>query len=200
MRYRLTAVLLATIVAGFMFCCTPKMDVGLGKAKGFSADLTVRSKMGPRTHVLKGKLYAAKNGNSRVDIPPYSINIVRRDKKVAWTLLPEQKQYMEGPVKTESAFYGGGEVPGEISRKKIGEEVIDGQRTKKYEIKYMAKAITGKEVEDTMIQWISVDTGIPIKMALANGTITYEYHNVKVGRQPDDLFELPAGYTKMAMP
>lgn len=197
MRYRLIAALLATIFAGFMFGCTPGKDVGGGK--GFSADLTVRTKMGARSHVVKGRLFAAKNGNSRMEMPPYSITITRPDKKLMWMLLPEQKQYMEGPIKTESAFYGGGEVPGEISRKKIGEEVIDGQKTEKYEIKFVSEMFRGKE-EDTMIQWISVDTGIPIKMSLADGTITYEYKNVKLGSQPADLFELPAGYSKMAMP
>ena len=199
MHYRSTAAVLATIVAGFMFCCTPKMDVGLGKAKGFSADITVKAKMGGRIHVTKGRIFSSKNGNNRMEMLPHSITIMRMDKNLIWLMMPTQKKYMEHSLKAENAFYGGGQVPGEISREMVGEEVIDGQQTKKYKIKYTAETPRGKK-DDIMYQWIAVDTGIPIKMSLAGGGISYEYKNVELGSQPADIFELPAGYTKLAMP
>ena len=199
MHYRSTAAVLATIVAGFMFCCTPKMDLGLGKAKAFSADLTVKTKMGGRTHVSKGRLFSAKNGNSRTEMLPHSITIMRPDKKLVWILMPAQKQYMVNPLKDVKGFYSGGQVPGEISRKMVGEEVVGGQKTKKYEIKFSEEAVRGTK-EDIMYQWIAVDTGIPIKMSMADGGIIYEYSNVELGSQPADLFELPADYSKLAMP
>ena len=51
-----------------------------------------------------------------------------------------------------------------------------------------------------MYQWIATDINFPVKTASVDGSWTTEYKNIKMGGQPDDLFEVPDGYQKSTMP
>ena len=84
---------------------------------------------------------------------------------------------------------------GEVSRKLIGAETIDGHPTQKYEVTYTEAGKTEK-----MYQWMATDIKFPIKMAAVDGTWTMEYKNIKMGSQPARLFELPSDYKKMVTP
>ena len=44
------------------------------------------------------------------------------------------------------------------------------------------------------------DAVLHAKTAAVDGSFTQEYKNIKIGGQPDSLFEVPAGYKKMTMP
>jgi hypothetical protein len=122
-------------------------------------------------------------------------NVVRGDKNVMWMVMPEQKAYME--MKIDPARHPRTEekVQGEVSRKLIGPETVDGRATDKYEITYKDKDNTTK-----MYQWMARDIKFPVKMAAVDGSWTVEYKNIKMASQPDTLFEVPAGYEKMGMP
>lgn len=121
--------------------------------------------------------------------------IVRKDLKKVWMVMPPSKSYMEIEEGKEAQKLPEEKVKGEVSRKEVGKEVIDGHPTIKYEV-------TAK-VEDkttTTYQWMATDINFPVKMAAVDGSWSVEYKDIKIGGQPDSLFELPEGYKKTAMP
>ena len=77
----------------------------------------------------------------------------------------------------------------------MGSETIDKHPAKKYEVTYTE---SGKKTR--MYQWMATDINFPVKMAAVDGSWSVEYRNIKMGSQPDSLFEVPAGYSKMDMP
>jgi hypothetical protein len=165
--------------------------LGTASAFEFSAD-TIMSASG---HVMKGKIFM-KDKKIRMEnqgLPSY--NIVRSDKNLMWMVTPASKSYMEIKADPSNSPRTEEKIPGEISRKKIGSEKIDGHPADKYEITY-----TNKGKTDKIYQWMATDINFPIKTAAVDGSFTQEYKNIKMGGQPDSLFELPSGYKKINMP
>jgi len=160
---------------------------GTASAQDFSADMVSTTKEG----VFTGKIYVAKE-KTRMEMPQ-AITITRVDKSVVWILMPEQKMYMEQPLKPENIAASTDKMPGEIERKHLGTETVDGKKTKKYRIVY-----TAGNKRETIFQWVDTDSGFPIKTAAEDGSWIMEYKNLKTGKQPDTLFEIPAGYQKMS--
>jgi hypothetical protein len=162
-----------------------------GFAMEFSADM-VSTAHGLNT---TSKVFA-KDQKFRMEskgAPTYSI--MRGDKQVMWLVMPDQKSYMEMKADTSKQPRTEEKVRGEVSRKLIGTETIDGHPTQKYEITYTEAGKTEK-----MYQWMATDIKFPVKMAAADGSWIMEYKNIKMGSQPDSLFEVPSGYKKMSMP
>lgn len=160
---------------------------GIATAQDFSADLVFTINGG----VFTGKIYVAKE-KTRTEMPP-AITITRVDKSVVWVLMPDQKMYMEQPLKPENIVASTDKMPGEIERKHLGTETVDGKKTEKYRIVY-----TVEDKRETIFQWIDTGSGFPIKTAAEDGSWVMEYKNLKIGKQPDALFEIPAGYRKMS--
>lgn len=125
--------------------------------------------------------------------------IIRQDLKVMWTVDPQQHSYIEVPLGQRGDLSrrpkAGEKLPGEISRKSLGVEKIDGRPTEKTEITYSQQGQT-----QTVIMWFAQDLGLPIKTAAADGSWSVEYRKVVKAPQADSLFEVPAGFNKMAMP
>lgn len=120
-------------------------------------------------------------------------SIVRIDKNVVWLIFPKDKVYMEMvsyEPQTPASL-----LKGEIGRKLLGMETINGWETKKYEV-------TIKDEEKTIKawQWISTALNYPIKISASDGSWSSEYKNIKMGSPPDSLFEIPAGFQKMEVP
>ena len=107
--------------------------------------------------------------------------------------MPSEKMYMEMPFDPQRAPKT--EIRGEIERKHVGSEKIDGHPTEKYLITYKE----GAKIEK-IYQWWATDINFPIKSADINNKWVQEYKNIKMETQPDKLFEVPAGYSKMQMP
>ena len=125
-----------------------------------------------------------------------SVSIIRKDKKLMWNLMPDQKMYMEMAIPEQQMTGVSKTVAGEISRKKIGNERVNGMPCDKFEISHKNK-VSGKT--EVLYQWLSRD-GIPVKTAAQDGSWSSELKNIKMGRSPKTLFEIPAGYTKQKMP
>lgn len=125
-----------------------------------------------------------------------SISIVRKDKNLMWNLTPDQKMYTEMTIPEQQMMGVSKTMAGELSRKKVGTENINSIMCDKYEVSHKNKATGQTEV---LYQWLSHD-GIPMKSAARDGSWTTELRDIKMGRQPDSLFEVPAGYTKQKMP
>lgn len=159
----------------------------------FSADTIMTTKQGK----MNGKMYFKEN-KSRMEMQQGNnemIMIARIDKKVAWNIMPKQKMYMEIPLDMKDKPKVDEKVEGELDRKQIGSETIDGHPTKKYLITYQS----GKNKEQ-MHQWLATDISFPVKSSAIDNSWIQEFRNIKMGRLADSLFELPAGYKKFQMP
>ncbi len=175
------AIVLAVIL--FMGC------VNVVWAFDFSADVV--STAGGRT--FNSKIYVS-NDKTRMEAAG-ATTISRMDKKVVWVIMPQQNMYMEQPVDLERASATTEKMPGEIERTPLGADTVDGKAVEKYRIRY-----TSNGAEAVMLQWIDPKTKIPLKTASEDGKWIMEYKNLIIGPQPEDLFNVPAGYKKFAMP
>jgi hypothetical protein len=182
-RMRKRSSLIACLTGFMLFSLT-----AAGLAADFSADMI--NKAGGRT--FKGKIFVSKD-KTRMESPE-SISITRMDKKVVWILMPKEKMYMEQSFNPAQAPATSEKVTGEVERKKIGQEVIDGKNTDKYEVVYLQN-----KKKTSMYQWIAQSIAMPVKMAAVDGSWSIEYKNIKTGKQPDSIFEIPQGYQSFSM-
>jgi hypothetical protein len=162
---------------------------GYALALEFSADMISKSK----GQAMQGKIYV-KNDRSRMEMqgtPHYTI--ARHDLRKTWVVMPGQKTYMETVYKESER--PGEKVQGEISRKVVGAERVDGHPATKYEVTFKQ----GKNVMKSY-QWIATDINFPIKTAAVDGSWEMEYRNIRMGSPSASLFEVPAGFKKMTMP
>ena len=126
------------------------------------------------------------------------IMITRHDKKVIWNLMPEDKMYMEMAMKESSdktymSAY-------KIEQTPLGQETLDGQSLNKSKI--VMTHTSGSKMGGFM--WTTRD-GILAKIdaiAVDKGSkdrFKMEQTNIKVGKQPPELFEIPKGFQAMNM-
>ncbi|TKB72506.1 MAG: hypothetical protein E8D46_12910 [Nitrospira sp.] len=128
------------------------------------------------------------------------IIIMRHDKKVSWTVMPEEHIYMEAAMKpsadkdkTDMSAY-------KIEQTPVGQEMLNGVNMNKSKIimthssgsKMGGFMWTTKEGIMAKIDAIAVEKGSKDRFKM-------EQTNIKVGKQPADLFELPRGVEKMDM-
>lgn len=166
---------------------------GTALAVEFSAD-TISTYKGE--HETKGKIYF-KADRFRMDMKAHEdmIMITRVDKKVIWNIMPAQKMYMEMPFDLKNKPKVEEKFEGELDRKLVGNETIDGHPAKKYLITYKS----GNE-KHQVYQWFATDINFPVKTSAIDGSWSQEFKNIKIGSQQDSLFEVPAGYKKIQMP
>jgi hypothetical protein len=138
---------------------------------------------------VNGRVFVSKD-RIRMEMEP-AVTIARIDKKLLWMLMPQEKIYMEMPMSAENLVTLMNKVPGEISRKSLGNEPVNGMETEKFEVKYK-----DKDKEETIYVWLSKDLQFPLKSASLDGSWIVEYKDVMPGPQPQEMFELPAGYEK----
>jgi hypothetical protein len=112
----------------------------------FSSNVITKTKEG----TMNGKVFVSKD-KIRMEMET-AISIARTDKKLVWMLLPQEKIYMEMPMGAENTVTLMNKVPGEISRKLLGTETIDGRVTEKYEVQYQ-----DKDKKQTIHIWLSKD-------------------------------------------
>lgn len=168
--------------------CLSVSAVGVSIASDFSADMISKSGEG----TFQSRVFIT-NQKTRMESQD-AVTISRLDKKVVWILMPQERMYMEQPFDDSKAVARSEKVDNEIGRTLVGKETIDGMATEKYKILYEREG-----EQETMFQWIAVDTKIPVKLAAGDDSWTIEYKNIKPGKQPDALFEIPAGYEKFAV-
>ncbi|QSR88154.1 DUF4412 domain-containing protein [Methylacidiphilum caldifontis] len=116
------------------------------------------------------------------------INIIRKDKKVIYTLFPEEHIYFEHPVKEETPLYD--ITPGDPAAKwtLLGTDSLQGVSCDKY----LMESKAGKATF-----WIVKDTGAPLQIMPEKGNILVVWKDYKVGPQPEDLFVIPSGYQQI---
>jgi hypothetical protein len=166
---------------------------GTALALEFSANMVNTSKGGKG---MTSKVYMKDKKFRWESMKQDTITISRQDLMKTWIIMPKQKSYMEMTLDPSKDQAPREKMKGEISRKLIGSDTVDGHPTKKYEITY-------KDGQKQMksYQWLATDlANFPIKSAAVDGSWSMEYRNIKMGGQADSLFEAPKGYKKMAMP
>jgi len=156
----------------------------------FSSDIVSTSKAGK----VAGKIFVTQD-KIRTEMAGAS-SIVRMDKKVAWIIMPGQNMYMEQPIDPAMVASSASEkMPGEIERKMLGSEQVDGRPANKYRITYESNGI-----RQSILQWSDTATSFPVKVSAEDGSWAMEYKNLKIGAPDPSLFEIPEGYSKMSMP
>ncbi|MBN1615522.1 MAG: DUF4412 domain-containing protein [Deltaproteobacteria bacterium] len=177
-----------TFLLSMIFCLSLLVSLN-AFAMEFSADVV--NKAGGK--VVTSKIFIKNNKFRMENRESGVINIVRQDLKKSWMIMPGQKTYME--VKIDPSVLPREKMQGELDRKFIGQETIDGHPCKKYMVTYSQ----GKSIQKSY-QWVATDINFPIKTAALDGSWSMEYKNIRMGPQADSQFEPPAGYQKMTMP
>lgn len=149
---------------------------------------------------MKGKIYV-KGMLQRQEISARNgkhITIIRPDKGVIWTLMPEKKSYMERTtaklnIKSAPSMESSLKKMGDY--KKAGTVKIAGYDCAKYTYKDSNRQMSGTVyISSKLQQQLKADT------QMRRGKMSYLLSNIKEGRQPDSLFKLPAGYKKITVP
>jgi hypothetical protein len=122
------------------------------------------------------------------------ISISRMDKRVAWMLIEPQHMYMEAALDPLMAAATSERSPGEVERKFLGNEIMNGRPVKKYRI-----VVDNGGKKTAMLTWIDERIGFPVKTMCEDNTWSVEYKNIKTGPLDPGLFEIPPGYNKFSM-
>ncbi len=168
---------------------------------GYSADVKMDMGKGPdgRPMIFPGKVYfsGGKERRETVTFGHKSIIIWRRDKGVSWILMPDRKMYMEQRGGTEKEDPGRMMREGNVKLTKLGSERVNGMATTKYKIEVVDKK--GRPFEGHL--WVT-NQKVPVRMeGTSKGTLfRIDYTNIKIGKQDARLFEIPAGYERVAIP
>ena len=180
--------MIRSISIAVMFACLLALAAA---AADFSAEMVARSGKGRE---MTSKMYFT--GQKMRTEAMGSVSIMRMDKNLMWNIMPGQKVYMEMKIPTQSRAGMSNKAPGELKREKLGRETVNGFGCDKYKVTYKDPD-TGKT--SSMYQWITSDS-IPVKSEALDGSWSSEIKKMSKGPQPSSLFEIPAGYKKMAMP
>lgn len=156
-------------------------------AERFSADQV----MSVQGRQLKGRIFVD-GGNMRsetaIEGGPEMVSIVNAEQQVVWILMPGN-MYLENAVAQDDDVSRKAWTDAD-SRELLGSETINGQVCDKFRI---------KGAQDLYF-YANQETGLPVLMTSADGKVRIEWSNAKEGPQPAALFQLPAGYQKLAMP
>ena len=160
------------------------------QAAEYSADMETRS----RGHiVIKGKFYVTeeKSRNEMNQGGRKIIMISRLDKGVVWTLMPQEKSYMEMGIDLDDNEIMPDNWKSLLDKegKKLGRETVNGIKCDKYEITDEGEKVT---------YWIAIKGGMAVRIVTTETEVNY--HNIRTGKQPDHLFQIPTGYRKFALP
>lgn len=181
---------IAFLLAGTAAAVEEKLNVE------YSADQVVEAEDG----AMKSRMYytPTKERREMNQGGQSMVMIMRHDKKVTWTVMPEEKMYMEAAMKpstdkTDMSAY-------KIEQTPVGQEMLNGVNMSKSKI--IMTHSSGSKMGGFM--WMTKE-GIMAKIdaiAVEKGSknrFKMEQTNIKVGKQPADLFELPRGVEKMDM-
>ena len=175
------------VIVGILICAMHGAAARV-TAADFSADVVGQSEEG----AFQGKMYV-QGKNVRMEMEQM-VTVTRMDQKVVWMIMPSERMYMEQPVKPRDVIASGA-AEGEVERKPLGQEAVDGKPADKFEVTY------DYEGDHSLVyEWVDPSLGMPVKIAAVDGSWSMEYHNIQMGPQEASLFEIPDGYQKFAMP
>jgi hypothetical protein len=144
----------------------------------------------------QGKVYV-KDKNMRLEMGGSRsiITILRSDKGVFWSLMPERKMYLEMPLTQEMTRDLGQFAQDHAKMTSLGRETVGGYLCDKYETEFKTN---GGSIKHYM--WIAQKLGMSIKIVSLDNSFSREYRDIKEGAVPDAVFEVPPGFIKMNVP
>jgi hypothetical protein len=185
------------IVASFMLAA-PALAIEPARVE-YSADYTMET----AESVIKGKIYQTPNKERRdMDAGGHQmVMILRRDKKLAWNLMPSERMYTE--ISLSDPQVSKDDLSNfDVEATEIGPDTVNGVKTTKSKIIMKEKKPNGTKMggfwwvtRDNIVMKldvIAVDKGEKMRMKM-------ELDNLKIGKQDPALFEIPPGYNKMDM-
>jgi len=165
----------------------------------YSGDMIMSSDQGS----ANSRIYYALGGKMRWEMSAKGQNVImitRQDKKVAWTLMPQQSMYMEMNLTDAQKKTGNNVNECDFDMSSQGSETVNGVSANKYKI--AASCPENTKYDGTM--WVTKE-GIMVKWDVVGGQgsnkghFTIDLLNLKIGSQDAALFEVPAGYQKFSM-
>ncbi len=170
------------------------------KLTEYSADQVTKNAKGAvisssKVHVAPQKMRVEQMG---ADHKSKSIVIFRFDQKVMRILMTEQKTYMENPLNEAALQKTLKSIPIDAEEEVLGTETVNGYACTKKRVEAKIRGPFGM-IRSSSTVWVSDQIDLPLRTQQKNGETT-ELTNIKPGRQPADLFEVPSGYEKMPSP
>ncbi|MBN2809288.1 MAG: DUF4412 domain-containing protein [Deltaproteobacteria bacterium] len=188
MRFKKMLTIVTLAILGLLTLGLPTTP----QAAEFSADMDTRAQ---GQVVVQSKIFI-KGDLSRHEMNQQGYRMIlinRPDKGVAWTLMPQEKSYLEitvDPADRDEIMPQNWEQALKKEGKTLGQETANGIRCNKYELV--------DEDKEKVIYWIAEKEKLPVRIVTAETEINFR--NLKQAKQPNQLFEIPAGYRKMVMP
>lgn len=165
----------------------------------YSADRTIKTEQG----AIDSRVYYAplKQREEMVFEKTKSITIIRTDKNLVWTIMPEQKMYMEidlGKAKEKSGDITDCKDCNLVDWKPIGTEVVNGATTTKYKFSTSCPK-HGKSTGNMWFtkEWIMVKMEVVVSTKEGKSQVNMDLKNLKIGKQSPSLFEVPQGFQKI---
>lgn len=156
---------------------------------GYSCEMIIS---GEGTQNITSKLWAS-GAKWRMEMETDGIKSVMliNSKGEIWSYMPAENLAMKMPAPPEAVLPTDW-AETEDKPQVIGQEEVDG---------YVCLVVTYPEEKDTKC-WIMKDRGLPVKIeSMVNGKKTViQYKKYNLNKQPDDLFEIPAGAQVMSLP
>ncbi len=176
---------------------------GEWQGSSFSGDIIATDMENPAEEMV-GKLYVDKPGlrMEMVEDGQPGVQIIRFGEETMYFLMPTEKKYMEMPIQAQgngseslTSLYSG-DVCAEFKEgKNLGRETLGGRRAEKWRCDNPIDEYDSGGV----YRWFDKELGFVLREDNDNGR-RMELRNIEEGRQTASLFEIPAGYEKMAMP
>lgn len=145
--------------------------------------------------VKRGKSVVTAHVNAKDDrwrfeftIPQRGANviIVRSDRGTAWLIFSKRRLYLEEPIGSDHRLPVSEKMPGETSRERVGDEVLNGYPTELFEV----TVAEGGETRQ-YYRWVTKVQRFPIKTVSKQGEWSEEFRRVVFTEQSPFLFELP---------
>jgi hypothetical protein len=175
---------------GILVLLTSLTILVLSTVQSLSYDLFADTVMVEGGEKQKGTIYI-KGDKYRIQRQGESEYIVlRHDLGLMWVVVPDEKAYVELPLDPGKTPKIKEKNSGEISRKYLGTETMDGRPTSKYEITVREGSKT-----ESFYQWTATDLDFPVRTTSLEGAWVVEFKNIKTG-VPDSVFEIPEGFDK----
>ena len=180
----------------FVLCLMLLSLISVAAAAGYSADVVTTGNSGTN-HAKMWVSYSLWAQRMEMPAHPEMIMIVRMDKKLVWNINKESKMYMEIPLRpgmAANAIASGEKAPTEVERTYLLTETVEGHVADKYQITHQM----GND-RTTHFIWLLKDNNIfPIKTQYKDSVTVFK--NLNFTEPPAEMFEVPPGYQKMALP
>lgn len=121
--------------------------------------------------------------------PETGTTIVRVDKGVVWSIIPDMKMAIEMPIRPENnnpLFHNPDRI---LKYEVLGEETMGGHPVIKERLEMQNE---GGDVK-AIYRWFAKDIGWPLRAEAVDGSWKLSFDGLRTGPQDPALFELPAG-------